>query len=489
MSLNDLKYLDQPEHWDELASRLRAAGVIGLDTEYFGLNDRDQSCVGRSRIHVWSVAIRTARMDPLGFHHARGWMLPGTALTHPSIKSVLEDESIRKEIHNEPVDKHSARNHGVDLRGCRNTLGYLRWKMPGLVIQPGRFKLKPNMERLLRRSPVCTFAELVSYERTVVVKTVKRVKFKGCSCGVPKCRLRKPSDGLTHDKLEFTQDVEVAREKVEKGKYPLEEIVPGHERWELLTEYSIVDSVAALQFGEICDGTPDPCKFPYTDGPRPAYSQAVEEAIIDLESNGLPVDTEYCREKAALAIADEERELAWLFRWFVVNGPVLYGPHRREDVDPIWNSSVQKVRLFEEMGFPKSPIWKKGKVKAGKTKMDSAAMKWIAKNCEGAKQLVEHMLRLQCVRTNLRYLVKLRDCDGLVHPINGPAGDDDERAGAVTGRNAVKGVFPLQQMTTREEADLYQIRKAIIANESQPRTNKQPRLQVLGADAAEMQQP
>jgi hypothetical protein len=119
--------------------------------------------------------------------------------------------------------------------------------------------------------------------------------------------------------------------------------------------------------------------------------------------------------------------------------------------------------LFDELGFPRSPIWKKGRVKRGEVKMDGDAMAWIAKNHPPAKQLVGLCLQLQRIRSGLKYLVKLRDSGGWVNPICGPAGDEDDRAGAVTGRLGIKGELEAQQLPKEGEKDLYEIRKAIIA--------------------------
>lgn len=418
------------------------------------------------------------------------------ALAHPGLRALLEDASVRKEIHNQPVDHHAFANHGIQLGGGRNTLGLLRWHRPGLINTPGRFKLKSVMRSLLGRDPVCSFKEAVEYVRTETVTKRKKVKVKGCSCGVEGCRKRKAELVLTvpvsHDKWERLEDVEVSRERLVKDKYPLESIVPGvrcfgcqscmftcdhwntppHPRWDLLVRYAIEDAVAALQVAEICDDTPDPAPWPY-GGERPKYSQEDEDATIAMEAVGIPVDVEWCRVTADIAAADEEKELLWLHRWYVANAPG-YGPWKREPtvekngkkrkdgVDAIWASPTKKIRLFDELDIPRSPIFAKGRVKKGEWCLDWKAMEWIAANYKPAKQLMEHLLRLQKIRSNKKYLVKLRDSGGMVHPICGPAGDEDDRSGAVTGRKAIKGEFEAQQLPTKEEKDLYQVRKAVI---------------------------
>src|ERR1041385_8002564 len=73
-------YLDQPEAWERLALVVREAGVCGLDTEFYGLDVRKESCVKLARVHVWSIAVRTEARSPLGFARARGWVRPVEAL-------------------------------------------------------------------------------------------------------------------------------------------------------------------------------------------------------------------------------------------------------------------------------------------------------------------------------------------------------------------------------------------------------------------------
>lgn len=467
--LDAVDYADHPSQWDELVKRCRAAGHFGCDTEFYGVDPSEQSCVGRARIHVWSIALRTAKRSPLGFHHCRGWMLPAVALEHPPLRALLEDKKVRKDFHNKSVDQHSFANHGIRLRGARCTLNLTRWNLPHLVNSPGRFKLKALMKALLRREPVATFKQVVQYDGTVEVRKTKTVKRKECVCGEEKCRARKG-----HTKLTVTEDVEVVTQKKVKLEYPLESIGPKHPRFALLTKYSIEDSVAGLQIGELADAAKNPAPWPF-GGKRPGYSQVEDDATIAMEAVGFPVDVKWCTETAAIAMADEEKELDWLFRWYVINAPT-YGPHHRTlgmktkggrknkaGVDSIWSSPAKLLALFDALEFPRSPVWGKGRVKRGDAKVDGAALQWIARNCESAKKLIARILHLKKVRSQLKYLVKLRDSGGFVHIICGPAGDEDERAGAVTGRKGVKGPLEAQQLPSKEDKDLYGVRRAIIA--------------------------
>jgi hypothetical protein len=489
-------FLSRPAQWDKMVELVRAAGVCGFDTEFYNVDPSKQSCVGKARIHVWSIAIRTGQMGPRGFTLCRGWCLPAAALLHPPIKALLEDKSIRKMVHNQCVDQHSLLNHGIILRGGLNTLGYVKWKRPELINTVGRFKLKSLMMSLLGREPVCAFKDVVTDTRIVQVPRISKRKVKGCFCGLPKCRIRKTTYSTNDEGEQFAEPhtketsivhVTKMRDKVEEFEHALESIGPGHPRWDLLVEYSIEDSVAALQIAEVADDTSDPAPWPYVvRGPehsvpsglsRPGFSQAVELAIIRMEQVGFPRDKAFCIKQIEVANEDEEKVLTWLHKWYVVNSGT-YGPHGRQlrlrktptgrlsvlsGSDGIWTSGVKKLALFDELGFPRSPIWAKGRVKEGKAKLDYAAMAWIAKNYAPSAQLISKLLLLGRIRSGRKYLLKLRDADDIVHPICGPAGDEDERSGAVTGRLGIKGELEAQQLPKTGEKDLYQVRRAIIA--------------------------
>jgi hypothetical protein len=456
--LDDI-YLDTPEAYEALAKAVRAAGIVGLDSEFYGLDVRKESCVGKARIHVWSVAIRTGSRSPLGFHRSCGWVLPVSALGHAAVRGWLEDPSITKCCHNQPVDDHAFHNEGVELKGCVNTLGLARWVWPDLVTAGG-FGLKNLMMVRLGRAPIAEYMEVVSDLRTVQVVKVKKKVVSRCSCGVGGCRKR-----TGHTKEKATLEIEEVTEKQEKFQHPLESIVQGHFRWELLVKYAAEDAVAALEVEQLARKQKNPAPFPYTKTARPQFNQSVENSVVLMERAGIAVDTKLAGSQAEVAIADETKELDWLHAWFVVNGAIAHGPYRREDSEGIWSSPKQLAELFDSLDFPRSPVWKKGKVKPGEVKMDGVALGWIGKNCKESRQVVNHILKLKKIRSGKKYLVKLRDCGGWVNPICGAAGDADDRNGAISGRLGIKGVIELQQLPMREEADLYQVRKTIVAKD------------------------
>lgn len=483
-------YLDTPKQWDQLVAICRKKKVIGVDTEFYNVDPSKQSTFGRAKIHVWSIAVRTEKLDHRGYTSCRGWMLPAAALTHQPLRALLEDAGIAKELHNKSVDEHSFANHGIKLRGARDTLNFIKWSKPELINLPGRFKLKNLMWVLLRKQPVCTFKQLVEDERMIQIPYTKTRTVKGCcACGEARCNKRKPTISLTplgvivqpHTRTKSKEDFIAYRSRKEKFKYPLQDIVPGHPRFALLTKYAIEDSVCALQVAEIAGEQADPAPWPYQfeldSVRRPGYSQPVVDSIIDMEQVGFPRDLEFCTTTAERALADEEKILDWLYRWYAVNSRVM-GPHGRvlktkvtkagkisvtSGTDGIWSSVRKKLKLFDSKGYPRSPIWQKGKVKQGKAKLDQTALKWIAENYLPAAPLIEKLLLLGRIRNGKKYLIKLRDAADIVYPICGGAGDEDERSGAVTGRLGIKGELEAQQLPKPGKKDMYNVRRAIIA--------------------------
>lgn len=100
-----------------MAGVLRQAGEFGLDTEYYcpdGTDPRAMTTWGRTRVHVWSVSVWVEDEEEGGEYHTA--VLPWEALADPDLRSVLEDETVTKYLHNAPVDVHACANHGVTLR-------------------------------------------------------------------------------------------------------------------------------------------------------------------------------------------------------------------------------------------------------------------------------------------------------------------------------------------------------------------------------------
>jgi hypothetical protein len=449
---------------------------MGLDTEFYGLDIRKESCVRRAKIHVWSIGLRSGVFDARGYTKAVGFVLPAAALNHVGLREVLEDASITKAVHNQPVDAHALHNHGIELRGGINTLGLARWMWPEMNKVPG-YTLKSLMVTKLGRDIVCTFKQLLSYDRTELVVGYRKVKTNVYSCGTPGCRKRNH-----HTKTVQLDLLERVREKVVHDTYPLEAIVPGHERWELLVEYAGEDAIAALEMLELLERAPQPAPYIYPSGgpgsecpARPGFNQEVEEALIVMERTGLRVDAKYCEFQARRAARDESVTLDALYDWYATNVADAPHPLHRPRIDAIWSSPTQLIRFLDLQRAPRSPIWKKGLVRRGQWKTDSTALDWVGKASIEKRPhitaLVKLLLHLRKIRSGKKYVDKLPRYaadDGLVHPVCGPAGDSDDSVGAVSGRIGMKNPEGQQLPKPDEEQeivkkDLYCVRRAIIA--------------------------
>jgi DNA polymerase-1 len=197
-----------------------------------------------------------------------------------------------------------------------------------------------------------------------------------------------------------------------------------------------------------------------------ARIQQIEEAAIEMEAAGFAIDVPYFNAQAG--VADKDR-LACLSS---LRGSLGDLGVSSESPDDIWSSSKQLAELLHgRLGLPKSPYWGKGRVDidAGEIKLDRTALEWVASRCVGphlkARRCVEGVMELRRIGASLKYLEKLPRYvapDGFVHPVCGPAGDEDDRVGAITGRFGMKNPEG-QQIPRDKRKDLYGIRKGFIA--------------------------
>lgn len=198
-----------------------------------------------------------------------------------------------------------------------------------------------------------------------------------------------------------------------------------------------------------------------------AKIQKIDEAAIEMERNGYMLDADYCNRGAEIARADEEATLAELHNLLDTKNILV----SRASADKIWSSHPQLTFLLEkELGLPPSPYKFKGKVnlRAGERSTDKTALGWILGRPgidPAARRVVEGIIECRRIRSSLKYLEKLPRFigpDGFIHPVCGPAGDEDDAVGAITGRFGMKKPEG-QQIPKDPKKDRYLIRRAFIA--------------------------
>lgn len=242
-------YLDTPDQWDAAIAYIRETGTAGLDTETYGHNVKESSPAYRAKIDVWSIAVLDpdAPIHPRGYQPGRAAVLPAAALDYPAWRDVLADLAVEWVLHNAGHDKHSLENHGIKLGRIWDTLEASRLLWPGL----GSYALKPLRSALLGKPEREGFKELTASEKRTVTENVTKVQtFKICSCGVEKCKKKKP--GWDHVKTEGTRTWVEPREKERTFAVPIESIGPGHPRWARKLNYAGDDAVDGLELWQLC---------------------------------------------------------------------------------------------------------------------------------------------------------------------------------------------------------------------------------------------
>lgn len=214
-----MPYLANSHDWDNLAyeaNRPEYCGArFGLDTETYGHNVRESSPAHRARVDVWSVGFPTPNLAPRGFHKYVGYVLPEAALQDPGIRAWLGRG--RFVLHNAGHDRHALARYGIALTDVVDTLERARLLWPGRTT----YGLKALRVDLLGKAGRDGYKWLTRPEE-VVVGVVQSGPNKG-------------------------------RWKMKKVACPMEEIGPGHERWEDKVYYAAEDAVDAPELAEVCD--------------------------------------------------------------------------------------------------------------------------------------------------------------------------------------------------------------------------------------------
>src|SRR5512139_3068451 len=197
-----------------------------------------------------------------------------------------------------------------------------------------------------------------------------------------------------------------------------------------------------------------------------AQVSRIDDAQIEMEANGFMLDADYCARGLEVARRDESALLVALRT--SLEAKMGRAPR---DPDSIWTSHPKTVAVLEKvLKLPPSPYRVKGKVKlaAGERSTDKRALEWISTRPgidQQTRGIVENILELRRVRNSAKYLEKFPRFigpDGLIHPVCGPAGDDDDRVGALTGRFGMKNPEG-QQVPKDPKKDRYFIRRAFVA--------------------------
>lgn len=198
-----------------------------------------------------------------------------------------------------------------------------------------------------------------------------------------------------------------------------------------------------------------------------AQVDQVERCLVGMERNGFKLDVGFCQEAEGRARTQEQECLGRLSDWLTEVGCSDLAAEFN------WASPKQLTGLLHDrLKLPPSPVWKKGRVRIddGERKTDEASLDWIQLQLEPGDPRstgISELVRLRRLRGAVKYLAKLPGfvaSDGMVHPVCGPAGDQDERAGTITWRLASKNP-EIQQIPSDPKKDWFRIRRAFIAPE------------------------
>lgn|SRR5512139_290814 len=225
---------------EDAIQQIRQHPFAGYDSEFDGVDISHESCVGRSRIDVFSIAVPTETLNPVGYHEPKSWVFDGPLLVSAAVREYLEDGSKRKVIHNRPVDEHTARNAGVRIRGGLCTLNMARFIYPERANLPrGNFDLDSLCRWRVGRGKTEDFDELFGYDDYEPFDTTAEANF--CvACQDFGCRKKK----APHDNKQLRPRTVTRNRKVRRVR-PLSEVRPGHHLFARYLDYAAVDAELA----------------------------------------------------------------------------------------------------------------------------------------------------------------------------------------------------------------------------------------------------
>ena len=223
---------------------IREHPVCGYDSEFDGVDIGSQSCVGRSRLDVFSIAVPTTKRNPIEYYEPTSWVFEGALIGVPAVRDFLEDGRFRKVIHNRTVDEHTARNAGVRIRGGLCTLNMARWIYPERSSLPcGNFDLDSLCKWRVGFGKTEDFDDLLGYDDTVPYTAEVSKRF--ClACQSSDCRKKKAPHDIREERL-----VEVTRTKIVRKIRALSTIRPdgaGASLFPRYLAYAAADAELAL---------------------------------------------------------------------------------------------------------------------------------------------------------------------------------------------------------------------------------------------------
>lgn len=236
-------YVSTLDEANDAIAKIREFQTAGLDTEFYGCDITKESPVGRSICHVFSVAVPSGALLPRGYNEAESWVFAGNLLVCPSVKEWLEDGNFRKPVHNQPVDRHTIRNHGVNLKGGINTLAMARFWYPARAKREG-FGLDSLGSDMCGVGKTESFDGLLGYDAVEIREHL--VWKKRCVCGQLSCTKKKVgADGQAHDEKVPEEVMAEWKAKVRRH-IPFTDLNPDHPLWARYLAYAAWDAVLAL---------------------------------------------------------------------------------------------------------------------------------------------------------------------------------------------------------------------------------------------------
>ena len=195
-------------------------------------------------------------------------------------------------------------------------------------------------------------------------------------------------------------------------------------------------------------------------------------AVLEMERNGVNLDTELCAQIAQEAAANERAALDDLRAWGREHS-LWMASLSDQEADEVWSSSTVGLPRFlhskEGLGLRPSPIFAKGRVKDGEVSTDHAAIDFLASHNPEHRAGLKRLIRLRQDRSALKYTTKwprFIQHDGLIHPVFSSRDSDGGKGGTVTERETINSP-EFAQAPRNAKKDHYGLRRLFKAPEGQ----------------------